>query len=158
MEAIYIPVKLKVAKSTVKQHMRRTQKPKESTMGLSKYPALQKAMNTKALSKSLEFKKSGKDIIAAIHAKIGQCQLEMISVEAGLKVRAAEKVAESAKYTDKNAMGDMGATPEAPVEPEIPWQIKQIMRKIEKLRRIARNIKSGSTYKLSECDLDTYGF
>ena len=123
---------------------------------LEKFPHLQTALNIKPMSKSLEFKKSGKAIIEAIHIKIGQCQMELIQLEAEVKVKAAEAIAENSKYTDK--METVGSpVAETSTEPEVPWKVRNKLRKIESLRRVVRNIDPKTMYKLSEHDLREYG-
>lgn len=123
---------------------------------LDKYPHLKKAIGTQALSKALEFSKTGKEIIVAIHTKIGACQFKLVAMQADHRVKIAEGKVEDSKYTDK--MEPTGeATPESPTE-EIPWKIKNEIRKINDLRRVANNIKPSNQYKLSEYDLEQYGF
>lgn len=137
--------------------MKYAKKSMEATMDLSKYPLIKKAMNTKTLSKSLEFSKTGKEIIVAIHTKIGACQIKLVALQADHRVKIAEGKVNDGKYTDQ--MEISGSTPpDATETSEVPWEIRNTIEKIKNLRRVASNIKPSNQYKLSEFDLETYGF
>lgn len=112
---------------------------------LSKYPALQKAVEVGKLSKSLEFNKTGTEIYNGIMAKLGACQGELQRMiakwKAGVKP-TSDDVGEAAN----------GAEPERE-----PWEIRSKRREIDKLERIGRNLDLKKKYKLSEYDLSEYG-
>ena len=146
-------------KSKVKTHQSKTKKPIEGTpmktIDLTGYPALQKAIDTpRPLSKSLEFTKTGALIRQAIMVKIGVCTADLLTMvnqwKAGLKVKSRDD--------DVYDSGEMPvATTAAEEEPREPYKISNKRREIENLNRIARNIDTSKTYKLSEYELKEYG-
>jgi len=127
--------------------------PAKKSIDMNQYPVLQKAVEVGKLSKSLEFTKSGKDIIFATRCKIGECQGDLLrglaEWRAGLKPTP----------TDNNEMApDMAASVETDAKPPVePYRLRNLRQRIEKLDRIARNLDPKKKYKLSEYDLHEYG-
>lgn len=104
-----------------------------------------KALQEVSLSKSLKFKKTGKEIKEGIAKKIGECQAKLTVLK---EVVPVEKKTISAGDEDQ---------PVAATENPNKWRIESLERRIKNYETISRNLKDNQTYEIDQWELTEYG-
>lgn len=117
------------------------------SVGLEEFPQMQKAVESGSMSKSVKFYKKGSEIKQSVLAKIERCKIEITALKAGIKATPEVDTSSGMAVATKDV--------EEAVE---PWEIRNKRRDIERLQTVADNIDVSKKFELSEYELTDYGF
>ena len=102
-----------------------------------------KALQEASLTKSLKFKKTGKEIKAGIAKRIAEFQAKI----AVFKAVPAKANSDNSIHSEHSAHVD---------DPN-KWRIESLERRIKDYETISRNLKDNLTYELDKYELTDYG-
>lgn len=131
-----------------------SKKSMESNMDINidQFPSLKKAIETTAL-KSLSFKKTGKEIVDGINAKLVLLRLDLAVFVSNQNIFESNKVTvEAAGSGLDEPVAEKTATAE-----DWNWKIQSKQREIDKLERYARNLKPKMCYNVDGYELKELG-